>query len=144
MKLLAFVVALAACSNSSNNNAAPIENAGTSCTAPAQCYPGLDAGALKGSVECLTKVTGGYCTHLCTSDADCCAVPGECKSGFKQVCAPFESTGQMRCFLSCEAKDITASGAGVDDSTYCHTYANAGFGCRSTGGGSANRKVCLP
>lgn len=142
MKLLTLLAGLIACSNS--NQPGPVENAGTSCTTASQCYPTLDAGALKGAVDCLTKVSGGYCTHLCTSDADCCAVPGECRTGFAQVCAPFESTGQMRCFLSCEAKDIAASGTGVDDSTYCRNYASAAFGCRSTGGGSANRKVCLP
>ena len=27
---------------------------------------------------------------------------------------------------------------------YCHAFANAAFGCRSTGGGKNNRKVCLP
>jgi hypothetical protein len=135
-------VALAACSN--DPPPPTVENTGSSCTAPAQCYPGLDAGALKGKVECLTKVPGGHCTHQCTVDGDCCAVPGECKSGFKQVCAPLENQPQKYCFLSCEAADITASGAKVDEATYCGTYSHTGFGCRSTGGGTENRKVCLP
>ena len=82
------------------------ENAGQACSAPSQCYPGVDGGALKGEVQCLTRVPGGYCTHLCQTDADCCAVPGECVSGFRQVCSPFESTGQMMCFLACEGSDI--------------------------------------
>jgi hypothetical protein len=41
----------------------------------------------------------------------------------------------MMCFLSCE--DV-----GDDDNGYCHEHASAAFNCRSTGGGSANRKVC--
>jgi hypothetical protein len=139
---LAFV--FIACS-SSGSSAPPAEQTGQSCTAPEQCFPGLDAGALRGAPQCLTRVSGGYCTHLCTTDADCCAVPGECRTGFKQVCAPFESTGQKMCFLSCESADLTAADAGTTDTTvYCHDYANAAFSCRSTGGGAANRKVCVP
>jgi hypothetical protein len=123
----------------------PPESAGQACTAPGQCYPNVEAGALQGEVQCLTRVQGGYCTHLCQTDADCCAVPGECSGAYKQVCSPFESTGQMMCFLSCEAADITASGAQTTDSNaYCNTYANQAFNCRSSGGGSANRKVCVP
>jgi hypothetical protein len=127
--------------------ARPVEQTGSSCTAPSQCYPGVaDAGALKGAVVCLDRVPGGYCTHECTSDADCCAVPGECKTGFKQVCSPFESTGKQYCFLSCESDDIKAAtdGGTTDSTLYCQTYANKALGCRSSGGGSANRKVCVP
>src|SRR5947209_5988977 len=79
------------------------EQTGQACKVATDCYPGLEAGALKGEVQCLDRVANGYCTHLCQTDADCCAVSGECKTGFKQVCGPFESTGQMMCFLSCEA-----------------------------------------
>ena len=138
------VVVAGACSNNNNNGGGPSENTGQSCTTAAQCYPGLDAGTLSGAVQCLDKVPNGYCTHLCTTDADCCAVPGECRSGYKQVCAPFESTGQMMCFLSCESADIAADAGTTDPSTYCHDFANASFGCRSTGGGAKNRQVCLP
>ena len=134
-----------------DGGAATVENTGRSCKVPADCYSGLDAGSLAGEVQCLDRVTGGYCTHLCTTDADCCAVSGECRGGLKQVCASFESTGQMMCFLSCEAADIRAApdagavdGGALDDSAYCAAYASSSFGCRSTGGGSKNRKVCLP
>ncbi|MBL8613389.1 MAG: hypothetical protein JNL38_38980 [Myxococcales bacterium] len=126
------------------------EQVGQSCKVASECYPGLEAGALRGAAQCLSRVSGGYCTHLCTTDADCCAVPGECVTGFKQVCAPFESTGQMMCFLSCEKEDLHAApdaGAGapvLDDSAYCQTYVASDFGCRSTGGGKKNRKVCVP
>lgn len=92
---------------------------------------------------CLDRVTNGYCTHLCTQDSDCCAVSGECKTGHPQVCGPFESTGKKYCFLSCE-EDIIADAKSTDASAYCASYANAAFGCRSTGGGSQNRKVCMP
>jgi len=124
----------------------PAENAGNSCKVPADCYPNLDGGVVKGEVQCLDRVTGGYCTHLCTADPDCCSVSGECKTNVKQVCGPFESTGKMMCFLSCEDADIKAVNdpAAADSTTYCQKYANPAFGCRSTGGGAANRKVCVP
>ena len=77
------------------------------------------------------------------ADTDCCAIPGECPQAFAEVCAPFESTGMMECFLSCEDDAVTASGL-ADSTTFCQKYANAAFICRSTGGGSKNRKVCVP
>jgi len=95
-------------------------------------------------VQCLDRVPNGYCTHLCATDADCCAVPGECRTGIKQVCAPFESTGLMMCFLSCETADVAADAGTTDPTVFCQRFANAAFGCRSTGGGAKNRKVCLP
>lgn len=130
----------------------PPENAGQSCKVAADCFVGLDGGAIHGEIQCLDRVTGGYCTHLCKTDADCCAVPGECRSGLRQVCSPFESTGQMMCLLACEKEDVaTASDAGadagdggVDESTYCAAHASTAFDCRSSGGGSKNRKVCVP
>jgi len=119
------------------------EHAGSSCASPAECYPQIDGAALQGGeVVCMDRVPGGYCTHHCTTDADCCAVPGECRTEVTQVCGPFESTGEMFCFLSCEAADVQWSG--LDASAYCQTYAHPSFGCRSTGGGSANRQVCVP
>lgn len=139
-----------------------VEQTGQECKVPSDCYGGVDGGAeggLKGTVICLDKVTNGYCTHLCTQDSDCCAVPGECKTGLVQVCGPFTSTNQNQCFLSCEEKDINAAiaaqsanggydGGAVDggsrEDAYCKAYASAAFGCRSTGGGKTNRKVCLP
>ena len=151
MRLLAAavvsIVVVACSSSSSPTNSSSPDQAGQACTSAAQCYPGLqEAGTLKGAVQCLDRVPGGYCTHLCASDADCCAVPGECLSGFREVCAPFESTGQMYCFLSCESADIQAApnGGTVDPTTYCQKFANAAFGCRSTGGGKNNRQVCTP
>lgn len=134
---------IAACSD--DHAGGHVENTGSACTTPAQCFPNLDGGTLKGAVQCLTQVTGGYCTHLCVADSDCCAVPGECTRPYKQVCAPFQSTGQKMCFLSCEDADVKADPTYATDSTgFCHAYANAAFGCRSSGGGTDNRKVCVP
>ena len=97
------------------------------------------------SVQCPPghMVTGGYCTHQCTADSDCCAAAGECPYSYAEVCAPFESMAGMRCFLSCEDADLKKANA-TDADVFCHTYASAAFNCRSTGGGSKNRKVCLP
>lgn len=117
------------------------EHVGQPCESPADCYPSIeDHSVLLGEVECLDGVEGGYCTHLCEVDDDCCAVEGECVSGFPQVCAPFENQPDKRCFLSCEDGDL--GDLGPDE--YCQTYAHPSFGCRSTGGGSENRKVCVP
>lgn len=127
------------------------EFTGSACTAAADCYGDIDGAALKGGAPvCIDKVTGGYCTHTCTTDADCCAVPGECRTGLKQVCSSFENAAEKYCFLSCEDADIAAatdagaSDAGAEGDEYCQKNTTAEFGCRSTGGGSENRKVCLP
>jgi hypothetical protein len=119
------------------------EQTGQSCTSAAQCFPDTHDAALQGGAAvCLDRVTGGYCTHICTTDADCCAVPGECRTGYPQVCAPFESANAKYCFLSCET---VPGDAGVTDAdAFCTTYAHKDFGCRSSGGGSQNRKVCVP
>lgn len=112
-------------------------SAGAACEVPDDCYADADPEEIQGEVECLGRVPGGYCTHTCSTDADCCAAEGEC-DGRPQVCAPFESTGVMMCFLSCEGVDE----ADDDPDGYCHEYASESFSCRSTGGGSNNRKVC--
>ena len=119
-----------------------LSNAGQACDHPDECYQRLgDArDELRGEVLCLGDVPGGYCTHLCESDDDCCAIDGECDDGLPQVCAPFQSTGMMMCFLSCE-RDATGD---LDEGAYCRDYAHPEFRCRSTGGGSRNRKVCVP
>jgi hypothetical protein len=145
---LVAVLATSACSGTGGSGGAgPSQQVGQSCSQASQCYPGLlDAAALQGQVTCLTQLQGGYCTHTCQSDADCCAVPGECTPGFKEVCASFESSGQTYCFLSCDPNDIAAApNAGTTDpAVYCQRWASSTFTCRSTGGGSANRKFCGP
>lgn len=147
-----------------------VEQAGQACTSPAQCYLDKDGGeagaqlAIKGAIHCETKVENGYCTHECTSDSDCCAVPGECRTSIKQVCSPFTNTDNPKyCFLSCEEEDIRAAiaanvdaggwdgGAVLVDGApsdlangYCYHYASIHATCRSSGGGNQNRKVCIP
>jgi hypothetical protein len=141
-----------------------VEPAGQACTSAAQCYLAFadggaanpDAGdaaaqlALKGTVACLDKVPNGYCTHECQSDSDCCAVPNECRTKTKQVCAPLENTSSPKyCFLSCEDTDIQAALAAndagnLDGGDYCQTFASQYASCRSTGGGKENRKICFP
>ena len=102
-----------------------------------------DKTQIVGEVACLTKVTGGYCTHLCAQDGDCCAAPGECTTGHPEVCSPFENQPEKYCFLSCEQADVSAAGM-TDSTAYCQKYASSSFGCRSTGGGAQNRKICAP
>jgi hypothetical protein len=135
------------------------EPAGQSCTTPAQCYGGVDAGAISGEITCLAKVTSGYCTHTCKQDTECCSAPGECLSGVAEVCSPLSNQPEQYCFLSCEDADvqraIAANGAagyydgGATDAgsvadAYCESFAGAATSCRSSGGGNKNRKICLP
>jgi hypothetical protein len=130
----------------SDNKPAPgTTNTGQSCATASQCYPGVaDAQALRGGAAvCMPDFANGYCTHHCVTDADCCAVPGECGANVVEVCGPFESTNEMYCFLSCEDAALSAMGM-TDSNAYCQRYANPDFICRSTGGGSQNRKVCVP
>jgi hypothetical protein len=51
------------------------------------------------------------------------------------------------CFLSCEGADLAAAadgGAELDEQEFCQHEASSEFICRSSGGGSENRKVCVP
>lgn len=139
------LVSNAACSGGGAAFGNSAQQTGQSCTQASQCFAGVEAGALRGQATCLTQLQTGYCTHTCQTNADCCAVPGECMSGIKQVCAPFESTGHSYCFLSCAPSDVLpAPDGGVDPNAYCQEWANPSFTCRSTGGGSANQKFCGP
>lgn len=117
------------------------EPTGAACKVADECFPDVADGALVGDALCLTDVRGGYCTHTCTQDEDCCAADGECKTNLEQVCSPFQSTGQMMCFLSCEANDIPDD---RDEQQYCQEEASRDFICRSSGGGANNRKICVP
>jgi len=117
-----------------------LEYVGRACTAAEQCYPDIDHAELPGAVVCLAEVQDGYCTHHCAVDADCCAVEGTCdfEAELAVLCAPFQSTGERYCFISCE----DPGEMNADD--YCGRWAYPGFICRSTGGGSTNRRVCVP
>jgi hypothetical protein len=134
-------IGLAACGDDDNHadgDGSP-DNAGEMCEVAEDCYPDLE-GDLSGDPVCLDKVEGGYCTHLCETDEDCCAVEGECVTDLPQVCAPFESTGMKMCFLSCEDALVGEQ----DSNAYCVENAHPRFICRSTGGGAENRRVCVP
>lgn len=124
------------------------EQTGSVCEVASDCYPDVTVdGGVLGEPLCLDRVRGGYCTHLCESDDDCCAVEGECETDLPQVCSPFESTGQMMCFLSCEEEDMVPYDGGAgwsDENEFCQREASADFICRSSGGGAANRKICVP
>ncbi len=126
------------CHDDDDNGSDGYDETGQSCQVTDECYEGFERDAFAGDIVCMDRVENGYCTHHCVSDDDCCAVPGECESPRPQVCGPFESTGKKFCFLSCEDVD-----AGSEEN-YCQLYAHPDFICRSTGGGSENRKVCVP
>lgn len=131
---------LSACSS---DDAPSPTSTGQACDTADACYPRVESGELVGEAVCLDRVDGGYCTHHCQRDADCCAVEGECDGQHAEVCAPFESTGEMFCFLSCEDEAVSAANS-TDADVFCQSYAGVSFRCRSTGGGSDNRKVCVP
>lgn len=111
---------------------------GQPCDTAAECYPGVDHAEIEGDIVCLDRVEGGYCTHTCDDDGDCCAVDGECDyaGDLEQVCGPFESTDDKYCFLSCEGEE--------NGDAFCQEHVHHDFICRSTGGGADNRKVCVP
>lgn len=138
--LMGLVVLLTCCG--SNHSVAPQQTTtGLACASARQCYSEIDAGLLYGDPVCMTEFPQGYCTHHCATDANCCSVAGECS--YPEVCGPFESTGENYCFLSCEEADLQKANT-TDSTLYCQTYANPAFICRSTGGGSLNRRVCVP
>lgn len=137
---LALIMAAASLLIACDDDDGLAENTGRPCAVPEDCYPEVTPGDLSGDVVCLDRTEQGYCTHHCETDEDCCAIAGECKTPEPQVCAPFESTGMRLCFLSCENDDI----GNWESSDYCAHFAGPGYGCRSTGGGSDNRRVCWP
>lgn len=83
------------------------------------------------SAECLDKGGEGFCTWSCTSDADCALDDGD---PWTMVCASFESSEGTWCFPACQNDDA------VDEDEICP----GNLGCRSTGGGTDNQRVCFP
>jgi hypothetical protein len=140
------LVVAASCSDDDVNNGAEDDGTGLSGTTGQECQVADDcfsdvAGSedIMGTSNCLDRVEGGYCTHECTANTDCCTVDDVCPVDTTHVCGPFESTGLMLCFISCENADV-----GNDDpDDYCGGF-HADFVCRSTGGGANNQKVCVP
>lgn len=142
--VLGFVIACAEDDDDdSDGDEGSPDQVGSVCEVPDDCYPEIDHADLHGEVLCLDRVREGYCTHVCVEDTDCCAVEGECLTDFPQVCSPFESAEGKMCFLSCEGDVVDASGA-PDEQSFCHDNVSSDFICRSSGGGSENRKVCTP
>jgi hypothetical protein len=117
------------------------EHVGQACSRAEQCYADVKPELRGGAAVCLTRVRGGYCTHPCSTDSDCCAVDGECPGGLRQVCAPFESTKSKLCFIACTAAEGEEDEE--DEADACRSV-NDAFICRSSGGGSQNRKICVP
>jgi hypothetical protein len=130
----------ASCGDDTGDGDGDDGDVGSTCVKPSDCYPTIDPMEIQGDVVCIDKVEGGYCSHRCVADADCCAAQGECGDGHPEVCSPFESTGELYCFLSCEDAEV----GDLDPTAYCDTFAHKGFQCRSSGGGSQNRMVCVP
>ena len=92
----------------------------TSCSEPADCSVPADAEAV-----CLDKGGDGFCSWLCSTDEDCQTDTGSGSDGY--LCASFEDEAARYCLISCE-----------EDADACPD----GLTCRSSGGGSENRKVC--
>jgi hypothetical protein len=120
------------------------QDTGEACSVPDDCYEDVtdeNRDMIAGEIECLQNVEGGYCTHQCETDDDCCTVDGECDRDHRVICSPFENeSGIKRCFLACEAEDI----GDLEETEFCQEFADEDFGCRSSGGGVENRKVCVP
>jgi hypothetical protein len=137
MRALLLVTWIAGCGGND------VQGTGQACAHTSDCYANIDGG-VPGTPLCL-DVSGGYCTHTCASDAECCSVPGECDFGDRgelvQVCAPFESLGGTWCFLSCEDA-ILATLPEEQRATFCEDT-SPDLHCRATGGGDP-KKVCLP
>jgi hypothetical protein len=88
------------------------------------CGSDSDCSAPDGKTPvCVKPDTEGFCSWSCSVDGDC---KGD--DDVVRICASYESTSGVYCFPSCE------NGAACPE----------GFSCRSTGGGSKNRKVCYP
>lgn len=134
------IATLAACGDDDDDD---LEGTGQMCEVTEDCFAGLED--VPGDPNCFTNVEGGYCSHTCASDAECCSVEGECDFGergqLSEVCAPFESFDDTWCFISCE-DDILAALPEQDRDTYCEDV-SPDLHCRATGGGDP-RKVCLP
>ncbi len=94
------------------------------CEVPEDCDvpDGADA-------ACIDKSGEGFCTWECQSDEDCVEASD---TDFDFVCASFESELTLYCFPACDSE--------AEDAEACPPS----MSCRSTGGGSNNRKVCFP
>jgi len=120
---IGILIGLLALTGCSKND--PAEDAYQACEEPADC----DSPEGRDPV-CLEKSDEGFCSWECDADTDCEEASDDL---FEYVCASFESELQLYCFPACaeEAEDA-------------EDECPAGMNCRSTGGGSNNRKICFP
>ncbi|MBI2893581.1 MAG: hypothetical protein HYY06_08505 [Deltaproteobacteria bacterium] len=137
--LAALMVSLWGCGDDDDSS-----GTGQTCEVAEDCYRSV-AGDVPGDPNCFTNVEGGYCSHTCTSDEECCSLEGECDFGgrgsLEEVCAPFEAFAGTYCFLSCE-DDVLQLLPEDQRDTYCEDI-SSDLHCRATGGGDP-RRVCLP
>ncbi len=96
------------------------------CEAAAQCESLVPESA---TAQCVEKEQGGFCTWSCQSALDCA---GDADDEWEFTCAPFESSPGLYCFPHCNQE--------VSDNLACPE----GYGCRSTGGGADNERICFP
>jgi len=114
-----FVLGLLACGDNGPDIYEPCESADT-CEVPEDQ-----------TAECVNADGGdGFCTWACTTNSDC-NPPEDYHWAFE--CAPFESSKGSHCFPAC-------GGSEDPDDPECPPH----YGCRSTGGGSENEKICYP
>lgn len=98
------------------------------CGGPEDCDVPEDVDAV-----CLDKSGEGFCSSECGVDDDCdYAEETEEGADYDFVCASFESENGLFCFPACVD--------GAEEGEECP----GGMTCRSTGGGSDNRKICFP
>ena len=99
----------------------------------ASCDEAADCGEIapdSAEPECVPKENWGFCTWSCTEDSHCSEDGDE---DYDFVCASFEEQTGKFCFPSCREE-------GTEEEEVCPD----GYECRSTGGGSENRRVCFP
>ena len=109
------LVFLLGCNGKNADSAYPTCTEASACELPEEAVAGA-------TVTCLDKGDPGVCLVTCSSDEDCRAHDED------DVCAPFESEGASYCFPPCGEEEACPEP----------------FTCRSTGGGSENRKICFP
>jgi len=98
-----------------------------SCEAPEDCEVPESVDAV-----CVDKSGAGFCTWECEVDVDCDEAE-EADFDFDYGCASFESEDALYCFPMCNSD--------ADDP---EDECPPAMTCRSTGGGSDNRKICFP
>lgn len=116
------VLSIASCNKDSKDDDDDVYLA---CEEPEDCVVPEDRDAV-----CLEKADEGFCSWECDADSDC----DDADDGdFDFVCASFESEEALYCFPACN-----------EDAEEEEDECPGSMTCRSTGGGSDNRKICFP